>query len=77
MVESLRPKDLLFNESNRYIASATAPVTMVSETQVSACCGIRRFLFLLGTYGPLVGAFSGQGPGLLDLAGDDADADAE
>ena len=22
---------------------------------------------LLGTYGPLVGAFSGQGPGLLDL----------
>ena len=38
---------------------------------------IWRFLFLLGTYGPLVGAFSGQRPGLLDLAGDDADADAE
>ena len=24
-------------------------------------------LFLLGTYGPALGAFSGQGPGLLDL----------
>ena len=28
---------------------------------------IWQFLFLLGTYGPLSGAFSGQGPGLLDL----------
>ena len=26
-----------------------------------------QFLFLLGTYSPLVGAFSGQRPGLLDL----------
>ena len=29
--------------------------------------GMWQFLFLLGTYSPLVGAFSGQGPGLLSL----------